>query len=449
MTNKITLSKLMDRLRTLNEGQHEYLQAVYEVMEDVIPWAHTETTYAEPHLLERICTPNRIVQFSVPWENDQGEICLNQGYRVQHNNSIGPYKGGLRFHPSVNTSILKFLAFEQTFKNSLTGLPLGSGKGGSDFDPKNKSSSEIRRFCQSFVTGLVPFIGRDKDIPAGDIGVGSREISYMYGHIKRISELSPGSLTGKSMSFGGSDIRLEATGYGCVYFLQHILHAMGDGVKNKTVLVSGAGNVSLYACEKLINLGAKVLTLSDSKGFLHAPDGINQEMLTDIMTLRFEQHARLHTITKSYPELTYYPGKKPWSISADIAMPCATENEIPASDASQLVKNGVKIVIEGANMPTPPDSIQILRKSKVIYAPGKAANAGGVAVSSLEMTQNNLGYHWPRNEVDAKLQMIMQNIHQQCLEYGFTDHTSPVDYAKGANIAGFKKVADAMLAMGI
>ncbi len=450
MSKPFSLQDLIDILTKKNPGQSEYLQAVYEVMEDVIPWAMTTKTYAEPHLIERICTPNRIVQFSVPWENDKGEICLNQGYRVQHNNAIGPYKGGLRFHPSVCPSVLKFLAFEQTFKNSLTGLPLGSGKGGSDFDPKGKSDSEIRRFCQSFITGLIPFIGKDKDVPAGDIGVGSREISYMYGHIKRISDHSPGTLTGKSMSYGGSDIRLEATGYGCIYFLLYILETLGDNLEGKTALVSGAGNVSLYACEKLLELGAKVITLSDSQGFMHIPDGITHDMLVTIMEHRFHKHARLHTLTDLFPGLmTYHANKKPWHIKADVAVPSATENEINVDDAKKMIKNGVKIVAEGANMPTEPGAIALFRSANVIYAPGKAANAGGVAVSSLEMTQNNLGYSWPREEIDQKLQIIMHNIHHQCVQYGYQEDTKMVDYAKGANIAGFKKVADAMLALGV
>ena len=441
-------SKFMHSLEQRNPGQPEYLQAVYEVLTDVIPWLQDNPKYDRNNLLERICEPDRIIQFKVSWEDDQGNVHVNRGYRVQGNNAIGPYKGGLRFHPSVNVSILKFLAFEQTFKNSLTGMPLGAGKGGSDFDPKGKSDSEIRRFCQAFITALLPFIGKDKDVPAGDIGVGSREISYMFGQMKRIASISPGILTGKSVAFGGSNVRLEATGFGTVYFLKHMLSVTQDNLRGKNVLVSGSGNVALFAAQKLIDLGAKVITLSDSKGFLHIPDGLNQAQLDDIMHLRFAQHKPLAQALQKYPQLSFYPGKTPWHMPADIVLPCATENEIDMEDAKALSAGGVVYVAEGANMPVSPAAIKFFNQHNVVYAPGKAANAGGVAVSGLEMSQNAMGYSWSHAEVDAKLQVIMENIHNLCVQFSGHEPNQVVNYARGANIAGFKKVADAMLAFG-
>ncbi len=449
VATSIDFASFMRRLEQKNPGQPEYIQAVYEVLTDVIPWIQEHPAYARDSLLERICEPDRIIIFKVTWDDDHGNVHVNRGFRVQGNNAIGPYKGGLRFHPSVNESILKFLAFEQTFKNSLTGMPLGSGKGGSDFDPKGKSESEIKRFCQAFITALLPFIGKDKDVPAGDIGVGSREISYMFGQMKRIATIAPGTLTGKGISFGGSNVRLEATGYGAVYFLKHILKHQRDTVEGKQVLISGSGNVALYAAEKLLTLGAKIISLSDSKGFLHIPSGLTQSLLSDIMTLRFNKHQPLAHILQQYPDLSFHPGKTPWHMPADIALPCATENEIDVEDANALHSGGVKVVVEGANMPVTPGAINVFRKHGVIYAPGKAANAGGVAVSGLEMSQNAMGYFWSHVEVDEKLQSIMKNIHDQCLRYSGHSAGEVVNYARGANIVGFKKIADVMLAFGV
>ena len=449
LSTTIDFASFMQRLEQKNPGQPEYIQAVYEVLTDVIPWIQENPRYAEDSLLERICEPDRIIKFKVTWDDDHGNVHINRGYRVQGNNAIGPYKGGLRFHPSVNESVLKFLAFEQTFKNSLTGMPLGSGKGGSDFDPKGKSESEIKRFCQSFITCLLPFIGKDKDVPAGDIGVGSREISYMFGQMKRVATIAPGSLTGKSLAFGGSNVRLEATGYGAVYFLEHVLKAQHDSIKGKQCLVSGSGNVALYAAEKLIALGAKVITLSDSKGYLHIPKGLTPTLLKDIMHLRFNKHQPLAHILKQYPDLTFHAGKTPWKVPADVALPCATENEIDVEDAKALVDGKVKVVVEGANMPVSPSAIHVFKEKSVTYVPGKAANAGGVAVSGLEMSQNAMGYFWSHSEVDQKLQLIMKNIHDQCLEFSDTQSGEVINYARGANIVGFKKIADAMLAFGV
>ena len=443
------LNDFMDQLTTANEGQTEYLQAVYEVLMDIMPWIDKHPLYAKDNLLERICEPDRVIKFKVTWDADDGNVHINRGYRVQGNNALGPYKGGLRFHPTVNESILKFLAFEQTFKNSLTGLALGSGKGGSDFDPKGKSDREIKRFCQSFITSLLPFIGKDKDVPAGDIGVGSREISYMYGQMKRIANISPGIVTGKSVAYGGSNVRLEATGYGAVYFLAHILDTQNSSLEGKRVLISGSGNVALFACEKLIHLGAKVVTLSDSKGFLHIPDGITSEVLHAVKALRFEKHLPLSRICEQFPNLVFYDNKKPWYIEADIALPCATENEILVDDIDTLSQGGVKVIVEGANMPVQPQAISRIVEKNIIFAPGKAANAGGVAVSGLEMSQNAMRYYWTHEEVDEKLKSIMRTIHDTC--YAFSSHkpNEAAQYAKGANIVGFKKIADAMLAFGI
>ncbi len=449
VADTIKLDSFMARLSAKNQAQPEYIQAVHEVLMDVVPWIQDNPNYAQSALLERICEPDRVIAFKVVWENDAGQVCINKGYRVQSNNALGPYKGGLRFHPSVNISVLKFLGFEQTFKNSLTGLSLGAGKGGSDFDPKGKSVAEIKRFCQAFSTALLPFIGKDTDVPAGDIGVGSREISYMFGHMQRIAHVAPGILTGKSLAHGGSQMRLEATGYGAVYLLEDILQQHNDNIIDKKVLISGSGNVALYAAEKLIQLGAKVITLSDSKGFLHIPDGLDSTKLAAIMQLRFQARRGLAEIISQYPELTYYAGSNPWHVPADIAMPCATENEIDTKAMQKLCAEGIKIIVEGANMPVTQDAIELLRDNNIIFAPGKAANAGGVAVSGLEMVQNAMGYMWSREEVDAKLRKIMQNIHKQCLEFSQHLPGEVVNYTRGANIVGFKRVADAMLAYGV
>ena len=385
--------------------------------------------------------------FRVNWIDDSGEIRVNRGYRVEMNSAIGPYKGGLRFHPSVNLSILKFLAFEQVFKNSLTTLPMGGGKGGADFDPKNKSDGEVMRFCQSFMTELFRHIGPNTDIPAGDIGVGGREIGYMFGQYKRLKNEFTGVLTGKGVSWGGSLIRPEATGYGTVYFAEDMLNYEGDSIKGKKVTISGSGNVAQYAAEKCIHLGAKVISMSDSSGTIHDSDGIDQEKLDHIMYLKNEKRSRINEFVKKYPKAKFFKNKNPWSLSCDVAIPCATQNEITEADAKLLIKNGCKVVAEGANMPCEPGAIKQFKLNKILYAPGKASNAGGVAVSGLEMAQNSLRYSWTREEVDQKLKEIMINIHKSCLEYG--KEKNYIDYNKGANISAFIKVADAMLAQGV
>jgi glutamate dehydrogenase (NADP+) len=395
----------------------------------------------------RMCEPERVIMFRVNWIDDNGEIQVNRGYRVEMNSAIGPYKGGLRFHPSVNLSILKFLAFEQVFKNSLTTLPMGGGKGGADFDPKNKSDGEVMRFCQSFMTELFRHIGPNTDIPAGDIGVGGREIGYMFGQYKRLKNEFTGVLTGKGVSWGGSLIRPEATGYGTVYFAEDMLNYEGDSIKGKKVTISGSGNVAQYAAEKCIHLGAEVISMSDSSGTIHDSDGIDQEKLNHIMYLKNEKRSRINEFVKKYPKAKFYKNKNPWSLSCDVALPCATQNEITEADAKLLIKNGCKVVAEGANMPCEPGAIKQFKLNKILYAPGKASNAGGVAVSGLEMAQNSLRYSWTREEVDQKLKEIMINIHKSCLEYG--KEKNYIDYNKGANISAFIKVADAMLAQGV
>ena len=391
--------------------------------------------------------PERVISFRVAWIDDNEEIQVNRGYRIEMNSAIGPYKGGLRFHPSVNLSVLKFLAFEQVFKNALTTLPMGGGKGGSDFDPKGKSDTEVMRFCQSFMTELFRHIGPNKDIPAGDIGVGGREIGYMFGQYKRLKNEFSGVFTGKGISWGGSLIRPEATGYGVAYFIEEMLKHKKKGVKGKKVVISGSGNVAQFATEKFIEMGAKVLTLSDSSGFIHDPAGINKDKLKYVMQLKNEQRGRISEYEKKYPKAKFFPKDKPWKVACDIAIPCATENELSQSDAKILIKNGVIAVAEGANMPCTPEAIKDFQNSKVLYAPGKASNAGGVAVSGLEMAQNSLKNTWSRKIVDGKLQEIMTDIHSSCLEYG--KEKNSIDYLKGANIAGFVKVADAMLAQGV
>jgi len=423
------------------------MQAVKEVAEDLIPYIIKQDIYHGKNILMRMCEPERVLMFRVNWVDDDGEIRVNRGYRIEMNSAIGPYKEGLRFHPSVNLSILKFLAFEQVFKNSLTTLPMGGGKGGSDFDPKNKSDSEVMRFCQSFMTELFRHIGPNTDIPAGDIGVGGREIGYMFGQYKRLKNEFTGVLTGKGVSWGGSLIRPEATGYGTVYFAEDMLNYEGNSLKGKTVTISGAGNVAQYAAEKCLHLGAKVLTMSDSNGFIFDKDGINEDKLKHIMFLKNVKRSRISEYLKKYPNASYVKDKKPWSIKCDVALPCATQNELDHLDAKNLISNGCYCVAEGANMPCTIKAISEFKQNKILYAPGKASNAGGVAVSGLEMAQNSLRYSWSREEVDEKLKQIMINIHRSCLEFG--KEKDYINYGKGANISSFIKVADAMLAQGV
>ena len=430
-----------------NQNEPEFMQAVTEVAETVIPYIVQHDIYYGQNILMRMVEPERVVSFRVAWIDDQEEIQVNRGYRIEMNSAIGPYKGGLRFHPSVNLSVLKFLAFEQIFKNSLTTLPMGGGKGGSDFDPKGKTDTEVMRFCQSFMTELFRHIGPNRDIPAGDIGVGSREIGYLFGQYKRLKNEFTGVLTGKGVSWGGSLIRPEATGYGVVYFTEQMLATQGKGFKGKKVVISGAGNVAQYAAEKVIQLGGTVLTLSDSSGFIYDKEGIDAEKLAYVMELKNVKRERIHKYVEQYPTAEFHQGQTPWGVVCDVALPCATQNELGLEDAKTLTKNGCQAVGEGANMPTTPDAIHHFTDSKILFAPGKASNAGGVAVSGLEMAQNSLRYSWSRNEVDQKLQNIMQDIHQSCITYGKEgDFTN---YVKGANIAGFVKVADAMLAQGV
>ena len=444
--NKI-ISDFLKEIDKRNSHEPEFMQAVREVSDDLIPYIVSQEIYHGKNVLMRMCEPERVIMFRVNWIDDNGEIQVNRGYRVEMNSAIGPYKGGLRFHPSVNLSILKFLAFEQVFKNSLTTLPMGGGKGGADFDPKNKSDGEVMRFCQSFMTELFRHIGPNTDIPAGDIGVGGREIGYMFGQYKRLKNEFTGVLTGKGVSWGGSLIRPEATGYGTVYFAEDMLNYEGDSIKGKKVTISGSGNVAQYAAEKCIHLGAKVISMSDSSGTIHDSDGIDQEKLNHIMYLKNEKRSRINEFVKKYPKAKFYKNKNPWSLSCDVALPCATQNEINEAEAKLLIKNGCKVVAEGANMPCEPGAIKQFKLNKILYAPGKASNAGGVAVSGLEMAQNSLRYSWTREEVDQKLKEIMINIHKSCLEYG--KEKNYIDYNKGANISAFIKVADAMLAQGV
>ncbi|MCO6511570.1 MAG: NADP-specific glutamate dehydrogenase [Aridibacter famidurans] len=443
----LTVEEFMSELKSRNPGEDEFHQAVEEVVESLIPFINENKVYREASILERLTEPDRVIMFRVTWEDDEGRVQTNRGFRVQWNNSIGPYKGGLRFHRTVKLSILKFLAFEQTFKNSLTGIPMGGGKGGSDFDPKGKSDNEVMRFCQSMMTELYKHIGQFTDVPAGDIGVGSREIGYLYGQYKRLSTQFTGALTGKGMAYGGSEIRPEATGYGCVYFMRNMLNRVGEGISGKTAIVSGSGNVAQYTAEKAIELGAKVITLSDSSGFIHDPDGVNSEKLAFVKELKNERRGRIEEYAEQFG-CKYYEGKKPWGIAGDLAFPSATENEITAEDAEMLVSNGCIAVSEGANMPTTAKGVEVFQNARVLYGPGKAANAGGVAVSGLEMAQNSARLSWSRSEVDQRLQTIMENIHSKCVEFGCIEN-GHVDYVQGANIGGFIKVADAMLAYGV
>jgi glutamate dehydrogenase (NADP+) len=443
-----TIKEFLDLVRERNGHEPEFMQAVQEVAETVLPYIVQHDIYHGKNILLRMVEPERVVTFRVCWVDDAGEIQVNRGYRIQMNSAIGPYKGGLRFHPTVNMSILKFLAFEQVFKNSLTTLPMGGGKGGSDFDPKGKSDNEIMRFCHAFMSELFRHIGHDTDVPAGDIGVGGREIGYLFGMYKKICNEFTGVLTGKGMSWGGSLIRPEATGYGTVYFAQNMLATRNDGMEGKSVVISGSGNVAQYAAEKCIQLGAKVLTLSDSSGFIYDEEGIDAEKLAFVMDLKNVKRGRIKEYVKKYPKAKYTAGETPWGIPCDVALPCATQNELLEKDAKTLLANGCTCVSEGANMPSTNEAIAVFHEAKILFAPGKASNAGGVATSGLEMTQNSLRYKWTREEVDNKLKEIMSDIHASCVEYG-QDEDGYIDYVRGANIAGFVKVADAMLAQGV
>lgn len=445
---KPNIEAFLNIVKERNGNEPEFLQAVQEVAETVIPYIEEHAIYSGQKILLRMVEPERIISFRVCWVDDAGEIQINKGYRVQMNSAIGPYKGGLRFHPTVNLSILKFLAFEQTLKNSLTTLPMGGGKGGSDFDPKGKSDNEIMRFCYAFMSELQRHIGANTDIPAGDIGVGGREIGFLYGIYKKINNQYTGVLTGKGLSWGGSLIRPEATGYGTVYFAEKMLALRGEDLKGKQVIISGSGNVAQYAAEKCIELGAKVLTLSDSSGYIYDADGIDTEKLTHIMELKNVKRTRISAYLEAYPNAEFFEGKTPWEVACDIALPCATQNELNEEDAKTLLKNGCICVAEGANMPSTLEAVNEFLKAKILYAPGKASNAGGVAVSGLEMTQNSLRYNWSREEVDCKLKEIMCDIHDACIAYG-KEEDGYIDYVKGANIAGFVKVADAMMAQGV
>jgi glutamate dehydrogenase (NADP+) len=442
------ITEFMEMVTKRNNHEPEFLQAVKEVAETVIPYIANNDIYNGKNILLRMVEPERLISFRVSWVDDDGEIQVNRGYRIQMNSAIGPYKGGLRFHPTVNASILKFLAFEQVFKNSLTTLPMGGGKGGSDFDPKGKSENEIMRFCHSFMTELYRHIGHNTDVPAGDIGVGSREIGFMFGMYKKLSNSFTGVLTGKGASWGGSLIRPEATGYGTVYFAQNMLLRKNDSFKGKKVVISGSGNVAQYAAEKAIELGATVLTLSDSGGYILDEEGINTEKLKHVMYIKNDKRGRISEYTEKYPNAKFIAGQRPWTVKCDIALPCATQNELDGEEAKILIANGCMCVSEGANMPSTPGAIHEFIKGKILFAPGKASNAGGVATSGLEMSQNSLRLSWSRKEVDDKLQDIMEDIHDSCVKYG-ENEDGTIDYIKGANIAGFVKVADAMLAQGV
>lgn len=441
------LESFMNEVKTNHPNEPEFQQAVYEVASTIIPYIYNKPEIRKAKILERLVEPDRIVIFRVSWTDDNGDVQVNRGYRVQHSNAIGPYKGGLRFHPSVSLSVLKFLAFEQTFKNSLTGLPLGGGKGGSDFDPKGKSDAEVMRFCQSFMIELSKHIGPYTDVPAGDIGVGAREVGYLFGQNKRISGQFNGILTGKGLTYGGSLIRTEATGYGAVYMLEDMLKEKGESLKGKVACVSGSGNVAEYAVEKLIELGAKVVTLSDSSGYIYDPKGVTREKLDYVRDLKQVRRGRISEYAKEFG-VEYFEGEKPWNVKCDVALPCATQNELDEDDAKKLVANGCIAVSEGANMPTTQEATDIFIESRVLFAPGKAANAGGVAVSGLEMSQNSMRIGWDREDLDKRLRDIMLKIHAQCAANG-REEDGYINYVKGANIAGFKKVCEAMLAQGV
>ena len=440
------LERFMAGLRRRNPGEPEFHQAVHEVAQDLVPYLEDKQAYKDAHVLDRMTEPDRVIVFRVCWVDDQNHTRVNRGMRVQFNNAIGPYKGGLRFHKNVTLSVLKFLGFEQVFKNSLTTLPMGGAKGGANFNPQGKSDGEVMRFCQAFMTELARHIGPHTDIPAGDIGVGAREISYLFGQYKRLENEFTGTITGKGLAFGGSLIRTEATGYGCVYFAREMLATRGDGIEGKTCLVSGSGNVAQYTVEKLIQLGGKVVTMSDSSGFILDEDGIDAEKLAWIIDLKTNRRGRIHEYAAHF-DCDYHEGMRPWAVDCDLAFPCATQNELEKDDASTLVKNGCLLVAEGANMPSTIEAIDIFLDAKILYGPAKAANAGGVAVSGLEQTQNAMRLSWTREEVDENLLDIMQKIHASCVEYGREGDF--INYARGANIAGFVKVADAMLAYGV
>ena len=445
----VDLSGFMEGVKKRNPGQTEFIQAVQEVAQDVFEFIEDKEAYHSAQILRRIAEPDRVVSFRVCWEDDNHNIRVQRGWRVQNNNAIGPYKGGIRFHPSVTESVLKFLAFEQTFKNSLTGLPMGGGKGGSNFNPKGKSDSEVMRFCQSFMTELYRHIGPDTDVPAGDIGVGGREIGYMFGQYKRITNRWEGVLTGKALEFGGSQMRPEATGYGAVYFLRNMLKHRDKDIEGHTAVISGSGNVATHAAEKIAELGGKVLTLSDSDGFVHDPDGFTQEKIDWVKDLKNKRRGRINEYCDEFKNATFHgDGARPWNVAADLALPCATQNELNEDEAKALVDNGVIAVSEGANMPTTLQGVKVFHEAKIMYGPGKAANAGGVAVSGLEMSQNAERISWNNERLGEMLTDLMEGIHGKCVEYGDTGD-GHVDYVKGANIAGFKKVADAMLAFGV
>lgn len=441
------IDAFMESVKAKNPNEPEFLQAVEEVAETVIPFIEDNPKYKKAKVLERMAEPERVIMFRVPWLDDNGDVQVNRGFRVEFNSAIGPYKGGLRFHPSVNLSVLKFLGFEQVFKNSLTTLPMGGGKGGSDFDPKGKSDNEVMKFCQSFMTELQRHIGPDTDVPAGDIGVGGREIGYMFGQYKRLRNEFTGVLTGKGRNWGGSLIRPEATGYGNVYFAQEMFKTKNDSFKGKTVVISGSGNVAQYALQKAIHLGAKVVTVSDSSGYVYREAGFHSEHLDFIMELKNVKRGRIKEVSGKYNDVEYFDGQTPWGVKCDIALPCATQNELNGDDAEKLLANGCICVSEGANMPSTPEAVEKFQEAKILFAPGKASNAGGVATSGLEMSQNSLRLSWSREEVDQKLRDIMVSIHAACEKYG--REGDYVDYVKGANIAGFVKVADAMMDQGV
>jgi glutamate dehydrogenase (NADP+) len=444
---EVKVNDFMAKLIARNPNELEFHQAVQEVVESVMPFIEENPQYKQAKILERVSEPERIIMFRVPWQDDKGEIQINKGYRIEMNSAIGPYKGGLRFHPTVNLGVLKFLAFEQVFKNSLTTLPMGGGKGGSDFDPKGKTNNEVMRFCQSFMTELQRHIGPNTDVPAGDIGVGGREIGYMFGQYKRLRNEFTGVLTGKGIEWGGSLIRPEATGYGTVYFADEMLKMRGMDMQGKVVTVSGSGNVAQYAVEKVNMLGGKVVTLSDSNGYIYDADGIDDEKLAYVLELKNVKRGRIQEYCEKYPKAKYVEGQRPWVVKCDIALPCATQNELNEEEAKTLVKNGCYLVAEGANMPSTPEAVEVFLNAKIMYAPGKASNAGGVSTSGLEMTQNSMRLPWSREEVDARLHQIMKDIHSTCVKYGTEGNF--INYVKGANIGGFIKVADAMIAQGL
>lgn len=449
ITDYVDLPAFIDSVKRHNPGQPEFVQAVQEVAEDVYDFIADKKQYHDYQILRRIAEPDRVISFRVVWEDDNHNVRVQRGWRVQNNNAIGPYKGGLRFHPSVTESVLKFLAFEQTFKNALTGLPMGGAKGGSNFNPKGKSDHEVMRFCQSFMTELYRHVGADVDVPAGDIGVGAREIGYMFGQYKRITNEFTGVLTGKGIEYGGSLIRPEATGYGAVYFLRNMLRTKGQDLIGKNAVISGSGNVATYAAEKIVQLGGKVLTFSDSQGFVYDPDGITQEKIDWVKAHKTRRRGRISEYADEFTGATFHAGQTPWGVACDVALPCATQNELLGEDARTLVRNGCIAVSEGANMPTDLEGVHVFKDAEILYAPGKAANAGGVAVSGLEMSQNSERRSWKEPELQQLLLDIMEGIHDRCREYGCTAGSNHVDYVRGANIAGFKKVADAMLAYGV